>query len=204
MIQHIWFDFSETIAALEKDYHDRLLYASFAHVVGEPVTPALIERYQQLRKIHKSNSAVFTSLGRPSHYWSDCVNAVDPRQLYKLMSPRVPAVLQQLRDIVPISLFSNMHIENILSSLGIDPTWFANILFGGIFQQPKPALEGFYHIVELSKLPADSILYIGDDVEKDILPAQAVGMKTGIVWSTSPKADYSFLRFEEILQLVIV
>ena len=59
-----------------------------------------------------------------------------------------------------------MHIENILSSLGIDPTWFANILFGGIFQQPKPALEGFYHIVELSKLPADSILYIGDDVEK--------------------------------------
>ena len=39
-------------------------------------------------------------------------------------------------------------------------------------------------------------------LEKDILPAQAVGMKTGIVWSTSPKADYSFLRFEEILQKV--
>ena len=55
-------------------------------------------------------------------------------------------------------------------------------------------------MVELSGIPVHEILYIGDDMKKDILPAKKVGMKTGILWTASADAGYSFLHFEEIIE----
>ena len=57
-------------------------------------------------------------------------------------------------------------------------------------------------MVELSGVPADEVLYIGDDVDKDVIPAKKVGMQAGIVWKQSNEADYSFADFQDILTLL--
>ena len=90
----------------------------------------------------------------------------------------------------------------MLPSLGIDVSFFTHIISSGMFKKPKPALDGFYKLVELSKLPAKEILYIGDSVGKDILPAKQVGIKTGLMWKQSDEADYSFGSFKDILEII--
>ena len=201
-IKHIWFDFSETIAFLKKERHDRLRYETYAQVVGSPVSEELIQKYENLyEKQSHSNSAIFNSLGKSSNFWSECVNSVEPSELYVLTSPSIPDTLKKIMEFVPISLFSNINLEKVLVSLGINQGWFTHILSAGMVKQPKPALDGFYKMVELSGIPAYEILYIGDHIGKDVRPAKQVGIKAGLMWKKSDEADYSFQSFEEILDL---
>ncbi|NOS66745.1 MAG: HAD family hydrolase [Candidatus Peribacteraceae bacterium] len=198
-IQHVWFDFSDTLAFIT-DAHRTLLYQSFADAVGEPVSPAVIEKFKELHKKYNSHSAVFTvGLGLLPGYWADCVQSADPATLYTLADPHLPQVLEQLHSLVPVSIFSNMRMETLLPAIGLKKEWFTQCLSGSEFKNPKPALDGFYKMIELSNLPPEHILFIGDSVQKEILPAKKVGMMTGIVWSTAPEADFSFCNFEEIL-----
>lgn len=201
-IQHVWFDFSDTLARTT-DAHRTLLYASFADAVGEPVSPALIEKFKDLYKKYNSHSAIFTvGLGLKPGYWADCVESADPATLYTLADPYIPDVLEQLHSLVPVSIFSNMRMDRLLPAIGLKKEWFTHCLSGSEFKRPKPALDGFYKMIELSNLPPANILFIGDSVEKEILPAKNVGMMTGIVWSESPEADFSFKNFEEIFDVV--
>lgn len=203
MIKHVWFDFSETIAFLRKEAHDQLRYAAYAEVVGRSVTPELIREYEELYKKHShSNAAIFHSLGKPSGYWSEKVNSVNPKELYQLADNDIPEVLKELKALVPISLFSNIELTRVLPTLGIPVEWFTHILNARMVKQPKPALDGFYKMIELSRLSANEILYIGDHVEKDILPAKSVGLLAGLMWTTSKEADYCFGSFQEVLNLL--
>jgi FMN phosphatase YigB (HAD superfamily) len=54
-------------------------------------------------------------------------------------------------------------------------------------------------MIQLSGVPEKHILYVGDSVEKDVLPAKEVGILSGLLWSVSPEADYCFTSFKEIL-----
>lgn len=201
-IHHVWFDFSDTLARTS-DEHRKLLYKSFADAVGEPVSPALIDKFKELYKKYNSHSAVFTvGLGLPAGYWANCVQSVDPATLYSLADPDIPDVLEQLRSVVPVSIFSNMRMDTLLPAIGLKKEWFTHCLSGSEFKNPKPALDGFYKMIELSNLPPEQIFFIGDSVQKEILPAKKVGMMTGIVWSDAPEADFSFKNFEEILATV--
>ncbi len=200
-IKHIWFDFSETLASVS-DERDKFLYKTYADVVGKEVSPVLIQEFKELRAKYKSDSAVFTNgLGMPPGYWADRIDSVDPVKFYKLADPKIPDVLNQLRAIVPISIFSNMRMDKLLPAIGLDKTWFTHFLSGAEFKNPKPALDGFYKIIEVSNLPPEHILFIGDDVQKEMIPVKQVGMIAGLVWSESPEADYSFKNFEDILAL---
>ena len=202
MIKHVWFDFSDTIGFINKEEHDKLRYDSYAAITGKPVSQELIKEYEELYQKHeRSNSAVFRSLDQSSNYWSERVNSIDPAKFYKLADESIPAVLDKLRKVVPISIFSNIQLGNVLPGLGIHLEWFTHILSSGMVKEPKPALDGFYKMIELSKLPSDEILYIGDDVGKDILPAKKVGIKSGLLWKKSEEADYCFEKFGDILSV---
>lgn len=201
-IKHIWFDFSETIAFLKKERHDRLRYETYSELVKKPMSDELISEYEKLyEKFNHSNAAIFRSFNQPSDFWSECVNSVKPSELYKLADESVPDVLQKLRELLPISLFSNIQLEKILVALDINPSWFTHILSAGMVKEPKPALHGFHKMVELSAVPAREILYIGDDVGKDVLPSKQVGIQAGLMWKKSDKADFSFENFQKILDL---
>lgn len=203
MIRHLWLDYSETIASINTEVHDRLRYESYAAIVGRVVSPELITEYEDLyQKNERSNSAVFRSLGQTSNYWSERINSVDPTIFYRLADPEIPGVLRQLKDILPVSLFSNIELQGVLLGLDIDPRWFKHILSSGQVPRPKPALDGFRKIVEMSGIPAGEILYVGDDVGKDVRPAKAVGIKTGLMWKMSAEADYCFKNFEALLETI--
>jgi len=201
-IKHIWFDFSETIVFLNKERNDRLRYETYSKVVGMPINDELKTEYEILyTKFNHSNAAIFRSLNKPSNFWSEQVNSVKPSELYKLADEDIPDVFQKLRKLVPISIFSNIQLGKILASLNINPDWFTYIISAGMVNEPKPALDGFYKMIELSKIPAREILYIGDDVGKDIRPAKQVGIQTGLMWNQSIEADYSFENFSEVLAM---
>lgn len=202
-VKHVWFDFSETIAFLNKDRHDKLRYETYSKVIGIPVNEELISEYENLyKKFDNSNAAIFRSLGQSSNFWSEQVNSVEPSKLYILADEKIPEVLEKIKEIVPISLFSNIQLGKILASLDINPDWFTYVISAGMVKEPKPALDGFYKMVELSEVPAQEILYIGDDVGKDVRPAKKVGVQAGLMWKQSDEADYSFENYSEILQIL--
>ncbi|MAF79743.1 hypothetical protein CL629_01550 [bacterium] len=200
-IKHIWFDFSQTLAFIKKEPHDRLCYETYSQIIGKPVSEELIAEYKDLYKKYSSNSAVFRSLGQTSNFWSEKLNSLESGDLYKITDENVPEVLQKVRELVPMSLFSNMHLEKVLPALNINLDWFTHIISAGMVKEPKPVLDGFYKMIELSKVSAKEILYIGDDIEKDVRPAKKVGIQTGLVWKKSYEADYSFEKFEDILTI---
>lgn len=63
--------------------------------------------------------------------------------------------------------------------------------------KPKPDLAGFRKMVELSGADAGDVLYVGDKVNKDVLPAKQVGMQTCLLWAESPEADFCARTFPE-------
>jgi HAD superfamily hydrolase (TIGR01549 family) len=207
MIKHVWFDMGGTLYRETPEFdvvHDELRYRTYADIVGEPDLNKAKQQYDELYKIHNSNSKVFSSLGKPSDFWQQAFDELDLARVLK-PDPILPQTLEQISQLVPISIFTNFKpakIRQVLDLLTIDYGLFANILSGDDVSERKPSPEGFYKMVELSKLPADQILYIGDRVDVDIKPARAVGMRTCLVWQSSPDADYSAANFLELRQVL--
>lgn len=200
-IKHVWFDFSDTIAGLNQAHYD-YLHQTYAEAVGKPLTDAVVQELKAMREKYKSYGAVFTTgLGFPKGYWSEKVLA-RAEEFYSLKHPDIPNILNSLRQRRPLSMFSNLRVKGFLPKLGINSEWFTHFISSADIAYPKPALDGFVKAVELSELPAENLLFIGDDVEKELVPAKTVGMQTGLVWSESKEADYSFPKFEDILRII--
>lgn len=205
-IKHVWFDMDGTLGVHTPEYdkaHNKLRYATYSEVVKKPVTTELIEEYEAIYKREGTNSAVFRSLGLPSHYWMDRFDKLD-KSLYYRPIPAVYGTLEKLKDIVPISLFTNdsvMGTEKTLKVIAVEKEWFTHIITGDMVKERKPNLEGYNLVITKTEIPENDILYVGDRVKADVLPARAVGMQTCLVWSKSEEADYSFEKFEDLLSL---
>jgi FMN phosphatase YigB (HAD superfamily) len=202
-VQHIWFDFSETIAHINAEEHSKLKYKTYASVVGRPLDTTLKKQFDEQYEAHNhSISDIFYSLGKPPGWWSQQIAAIDPAKLFVLTEKDIPQIMQEIKKYIPVSIFSNINLGRVLPAIGIDPGLFAHILSAGMVSRPKPALDGFYRIIELSKLEPEKILYIGDHENKDIVPAKQVGLQAGIIWGESDKADYTFNSFRDVLELI--
>lgn len=205
-IKHVWFDMAGTLTVNTDEFdkvHNALRYQTYASVVGREVDDTLIDEYEVLYKKYGSNSAVFASLGKPSDFWMQYFDQIDQTRYYEPI-PDIYETLDKLRHIVPISLFTNARLENIqktLAVVNVDASWFTHILSGDDVQSRKPALDGFHLMVEKSRLPAESILYVGDRIDVDIKPAHAIGMLTYLVYAKSDEADFSSEDFSDVLRL---
>ncbi len=93
-------------------------------------------------------------------------------------------------------------MDKILPALGISLDWFTHVLGPDRIKKPKPAQDGFIKMIELSKVEPKNILYVGDDVHKDLVPAKQVGIITGLLWSESVEADFCFKDFSAILHFI--
>jgi HAD superfamily hydrolase (TIGR01549 family) len=206
-IQHIWFDMEGTLTVRTpkmNQAHDDLRHGSYAEATGRPLTDDVRNEFNEAYSKYGSNSAVFSSLGLPSDHWQKQLHRLDET---KLLEPNevIRGTLIQLKEVVPISIFTNFTMDTILATLaaiGIDPKWFSHILSGDNVSNRKPALDGFHKIIELSGKSAGEIMYVGDRVNVDILPAKEVSMKTCLVWGHSDEADYSFESFDGLLALI--
>jgi len=207
MVKHVWFDMGGTLYKETPEFkavHDKHLYATYARLVGEQHIAKAKLDYDALYKQYGSNSAVFRSLGMPSDFWH---KAFDELDVSSLLSPDFDTIstLKAIKKTLPISLFTNIKpntIKNVLAHLQIPITDFTYIISGDDIKERKPNLEGFHKMVELTNLPPDEIMYVGDRIDVDIKPAKAVGMKTCLVWSSSDEADHSAGTFSELKDIL--
>jgi putative hydrolase of the HAD superfamily len=79
-----------------------------------------------------------------------------------------------------------------LKALGLPAKLFSAIY--GAYDLPivKPDPGIFQYIINQTGFAPHQHLAVGDEVEKDLLPAKSVGMHTALVWSHDPRADVSF------------
>ncbi len=194
MIKHIWFDVERTLYKVTpelEEAHKELRYQVFADVLGKVKTEEIGEEYKRLYQEFGANSLVFSNSGKESDFWAKTLANLDVTQ-YVESDPAMASTIQKLADKVPVSLFTNLNIDrtkDILEFQSIEQEVFTHILTGDDVVRRKPNPEGFYKMIELSKVPADQILYVGDRVETDILPAKKLGMQTCLIYSNSPEAD---------------
>ena len=206
-IQHVWFDFAGTIFRETPEFkkvHRQLLYKTYADLKGIQAPELAKSEFLELQKRYGSNSAVFRALGQPSDYWMQALDSLD---FASLLQPNleVPQTLAVLKNIAPISLFTNYtkyRIDRLCEHLKIPTEYFTNIITGDDIAERKPALDGFYAMIERSAVPANQILYVGDRVAVDILPAKELGMQTCLVYAQSDEADYCVNEFKDILPIL--
>lgn len=104
------------------------------------------------------------------------------------------------------SIFTNrnsIYLKDILNHLGIPEKLFTHFITNELFTHPKPHPEGFELMVSLSKEPPQSNLFVADLIEKDIIPAKKIGMKTALVWSNeqSTEADFTLPHVADVITL---
>lgn len=65
----------------------------------------------------------------------------------------------------------------------------------------KPDLKVFLTVLEKLKMKAENVLMIGDDIERDLVPAQKIGMKTVLIDRKDEFPDYSGLKINSLKEL---
>ncbi len=71
-------------------------------------------------------------------------------------------------------------------------------MFGVLKPDPKP----FEAVLEYTKMPAKTHLFIGDRYQTDLEPAKKLGMRTCLVWGESAMADISLKTVYEVAELL--
>lgn len=96
--------------------------------------------------------------------------------------PEVAKVFEQLASrslhMAILSNFRSTLVRAILKCLGIEFSLFEFALTEDDGLPIKPALEPFEEAVRRFRVPASQTGYVGDSLEKDIIPAKAAGMTT--------------------------
>jgi HAD superfamily hydrolase (TIGR01549 family) len=207
LIRHTWFDLNGTLAIENADYRaalDQLTYEAYALATGSSVSDTMIREYNEAYIRYGSKTAVFAALGMSADYWPKYFAQLDELR-YLTPNDDVTSALLSLSECMPISLMSNTRrarTEAILAAVQIPVSIFTNVLTGERIPRPKPAPDGFKLIVEISGIPADQILFVGDREKADIEPAKSVGMITAFAWGVSSIADFSLNRMSDLIEIV--
>jgi FMN phosphatase YigB (HAD superfamily) len=69
-------------------------------------------------------------------------------------------------------------IEQMLRSTGLEADFVASSALWGV-AKPDPAF--FTRLISEAGVPAECILYVGDRLDNDVLPARAAGMRTAFI-----------------------
>ncbi len=97
-------------------------------------------------------------------------------------------------------------IEQVLSAGGLQADFVASSAVWGV-AKPDPAF--FVRLMSEASVPAESILYVGDRLDNDVLPARAAGMRTvfirrgpwGYLHALKAEAALADLRVDSLQEL---
>ena len=206
-IKHIWFDMAGTLYEETTAFHvlhDEFRYSTYAKLKGISDLDRARREYLELYKQYGSNSAVFTSLGKPTDFWMKSFETLD---IGSALIPDTVVVdtLRVLKERLPISIFTNYtqgQIIEILAHLDIPSDWFTFLLSGDDVAERKPGLDGFRQMVARSGVPAHETMYVGDRLDVDIKPALTVGMQTCLLRDSSQLADYCIESLDQLIGIL--
>jgi len=132
--------------------------------------------------------------------------AVDPgRDLYPDALDCVAAVR---RAGLAVGIAGNQPagIETLLRATGLEADFIASSAAWGV---AKPDPQFFLRLVDEARVPAEDMLYVGDRLDNDVLPARAAGMRTvfvrrgpwGFVHALKSEAALADLRVDSLREL---
>lgn len=121
---------------------------------------------------------------------------------------RLIELFQKLKDYRHIILANGVirHHKETLKVLGIPSETFELFVTSEVVGKTKPHPEGFQYILNFTNLPPAAHLMIGDREAVDLAPAQALGMKTCLVWSQiqSTLADITLPTVYDLGKLLVL
>ncbi|THG35712.1 HAD family hydrolase [Glaciibacter flavus] len=100
-------------------------------------------------------------------------------------------------------------VEKQLESAGLSADFIASSDAWGVV---KPSAEFFSRVVRAAQLEPSAILYVGDRLDNDVLPARRAGMRTALIrrgpWghihARRPEAELADLRVDSLTELASV
>ena len=214
MIRGIIFDINGTLIDILTDEYDDAVWrttANFLDYYGVSIEPdRLRECYTELNRKQRRESSekypefdvstifrdVITEFGtkRVSHPRQLAVSAAlvfraaSRRQL--IPYPNVPDVLERLRNKFILAAVSDGQVQWAypeLRSAGLEQ-YFSSILISGDFGFRKPDVRLFETVLDQLNLAADEVLFVGNDMFRDIYGAHEAGLKT--VFFKSNQGDW--------------
>lgn len=167
----------------EAAYHT---YAKNKHVEYETAKQLIEERRAELKK-QTGHAVPYTraliSYGIPISVWHQENSAYFDAGEYIHEDPKLKQVLKQMKAKYKLAVLTNnnqIQAERILIALGVFAL-FDHVFTYNSFELLKPDPELFKKIIETIGIIPEECLVIGDRLDVDLEPAQALGMKTLVV-----------------------
>lgn len=107
---------------------------------------------------------------------------------------KIVNLITSLKKKYKVGMISNTHrsiAKKKLEALGLTLQSFSPLITTYELNAYKPDPAPFLKALEMAGTSPEESVYIGDNVENDIMGAKGVGMRTILVWSKSPEADLS-------------
>jgi HAD superfamily hydrolase (TIGR01549 family) len=174
MVRAVFFDVGETLVC--EDTH----YGQCADVLGVPRLTFfaglgyVIEKNLHHRKVFELFGTTHAAYKERLKTLNIAAREIEAQDFYPDAIGCLHA-LKQAGFLVGISGNQPERTEGILRELQIPCDYLASSASWGV-EKPNP--EFFWRIAHLAQLEPQQIVYVGDRLDNDILPARAIGMKT--------------------------
>jgi len=151
-------------------------------------------RFHQMYQQHKSTTASLDALGLDGRTVIDQAFQQIPLEQHLKPDVRLKRLFQKLSQFhhVILSNGSLAATERKLSALGLPLSTFSAIYATYELPVIKPDLQVFQHVIKQTSFSPHQHLMVGDQIELDILPAKAVGMRTVFIGAQQNAADVCF------------
>lgn len=210
-IKSVGFDLDNTLYPSSKKIDKRI-----ARVIAEKILQKMPELYyinnamnfyQKRRMEIGSGKQVLMEIGYKdaAEIMDGCMAKADFIDLLK-RNNSVINILKEIKKKYSTFLITGAPRKLTLSrleKLGIESSLFDNLIFSDSMDKNKKT-DGsiFRYYLTISPHSPNEHVYIGDNMMSDILPAKSVGMKTILVGSIDPLADYCIKNFTNIKKLL--
>ncbi|UZN04980.1 HAD family hydrolase [Cellulomonas sp. S1-8] len=194
-VRAVVFDVGETLV------DETRLWVEAAHEVG--VTPlALMAVIGALTERDEPHHRVWQVVGVEPPTTPSEIRAED---LYPDALPTLGA-LRAAGYLVAVAGNQPARAEHQLRAAGVEADLVATSARWGV---AKPSREFFARVVTDLGLPAADVLYVGDRLDNDVLPARAAGLRTafvrrgpwGYVHARRPEAELADVRVDSLREL---
>lgn len=210
-IKHIWLDFDGTLTHETDEYrraHDEYAAKLFAKLVGLTEEDNYVDIYVEHRKREGLNTKVFENIaGQSKGYWAKKHMEWDNALLYDYddHADIRNFLISLAKGSIPISIFTNTsraRLQKTMKHLGYSQDHFIHLVSGEDVPEMKPSVLAYKTIINMSGLPPENNLYVGDRISADIIPAKAAGMHTILVGGESDEADYCMASIVDITSVI--
>ncbi len=184
-VRHVWFDCDDTLYIQPPELKAeirRTICTEIALRTGRHLEDIMQEYPARLHEF-RTNTLAMGSYGIPEGDAREIYNRSDIPSFVR-PDPKLAHTVQQIKDLgILVSVFTNNRrstLIGILRNLGLDIDAFRRLMTAEEVE-PKPSEDGYKEIVECSDIALNELMFVGDRVEADIVPARKHGMNTFLI-----------------------